>query len=56
VRLLAFMAVGFVLALWLARRRAKRARELVSSPLAGFDTGARSPWRTPKSVRFHRGL
>lgn len=25
-------------------------------PLAGLDTGARSPFRVPRGVRFHKGL
>lgn len=39
---------------WLRRRR--EAHKLTLTPLAGFDTGARSPFRTPRGVRFHRGL
>lgn len=54
-----FMALGlllFVLWVWW-KVRAKRVRDvtpLERQPLAGFDTGTRSPYRLPKGSRFVR--
>jgi hypothetical protein len=52
--MLGALVVLVVLRLALGRRR--RARSVVESPLAGFDTGVRSPYRVPRGVRFHKGL
>lgn len=48
---------GVLLAVLLRGRKIKRAKDLVRSPLAGYDTGVRSPWRTPgRFGKPHRGF
>lgn len=37
-------------------RKRRRAARRADSPLAGMDTGTRSPYRAPRRVRFHRGF
>lgn len=51
-----FFTLGVVGLLLRWRLGVRRARRLTRAPLAGFDTGTRSPYRTPRTVRFHRGL
>jgi hypothetical protein len=36
-------------------RRRRRGKALLRAPLAGLDTGVRSPWRVP-GKRPHRGF
>ncbi len=49
--------IGVTLAI-LTRHRKLRARRLLTrTPLAGYDTGFRSAWRTPgRWLRPHRGF
>lgn len=51
------MVLGVLLAVFLRRRKLKVRKALVRAPLAGYDTGVRSPWRTPgRFFRPHRGF
>jgi hypothetical protein len=53
----AFCLAGIVLAVVTRHRKLKLRRELVRTPLAGYDTGVRSPWRTPgRFGKPHRGF
>lgn len=55
--MLACFVVGVLLAVLLRHRRLKGLRALTRTPLAGYDTGVRSPWRTPgRFFRPHRGF
>lgn len=52
-----WMLVGVALAVLMRRRKYLRARKLTQGPLAGLDTGVRSPWRTPgRFIKPHRGF
>jgi len=49
--------VGVLIAVLTRGRKLKLRRQLVRTPLAGYDTGVRSPWRTPgRRGRPHRGF
>jgi hypothetical protein len=51
------LPIAVLLAFLMRKRKLRRKRKLVVAPLAGYDTGVRSPWRVP--VRFfkpHRGF
>jgi hypothetical protein len=53
------MFLGLLVTVLVARRlrRARRLRLRQYAPLAGLDTGVRSPWRTPNRLfRPHRGF
>ena len=51
------LVVAVVLAFVMRRRKFRRRRKLVLAPLAGLDTGVRSPWRTPgRFIKPHRGF
>jgi hypothetical protein len=48
---------GVVLAFLMRRRKIGKLRAMTRSPLAGYDTGVRSPWRTPgRFFKPHRGF
>jgi hypothetical protein len=52
-----YFIAAVVLAFLLRKVKLRKKRKLAASPLPGYDTGVRSPWRTP--VRFfkpHRGF
>lgn len=49
------LGVGF--ALLMRHRKVKLRKAMVFAPLAGYDTGVRSPWRTPgRFFKPHRGF
>lgn len=53
------LAAGALLAVVLLFRHLtirRHRRKLLRSPLAGLDTGTRSPYRVPRGVRFHKGF
>jgi hypothetical protein len=45
-----------VIVLLRLRRKTRRLRKAITLPLAGYDTGCRSPWRAPPGTGFHRGF
>jgi hypothetical protein len=50
------LPVAVVVAVVMSRRRGRRLRKL-ASPLAGYDTGTRSAWRTPgRFFKPHKGF
>ena len=55
--MLTMLVVGVTLAVLSRHRRIRLRRKLTRAPLAGYDTGLRSPWRTPgRWFRPHRGF
>lgn len=51
------LAFGVVLAVLARHRKRVKTKNMVFGPLAGYDTGVRSPWRTPgRFVKPHRGF
>jgi len=50
--MLVCLLVAVVVAVMTRHRKIKLRKALVRAPLAGYDTGVRSPWRTPG--RFHK--
>jgi hypothetical protein len=51
------LIVAVVLAVGTRHRKIKLRKQLVRGPLAGYDTGVRSPWRTPgRFFKPHRGF
>ncbi len=52
------LAAGLLWLMWKLRRRRRRAARLSDAPLAGYDTGVRSPWGTPgpRMFRPHKGF
>lgn len=53
---LALLVIPILLLVLRARRKRKRALRASVAPLAGFDTGLRSPHRAPRGTRFHKGF
>lgn len=51
------LGFGVLLAVLARYRRRVKVKNLVFAPLAGYDTGVRSPWRTPgRFFKPHRGF
>lgn len=46
------LLVAVTVAVLLRHRKLKTMRKQTQAPLAGFDTGVRSPWRTPGRRRW----
>lgn len=54
--MVALAVLAVVFHVWRKMRRKRRNNKAAASPLAGVDTGTRSGFRAPGSVRFHRGF
>jgi hypothetical protein len=50
-----FAVVTFGFVVHKVRRHGRQVKQS-RQPLAGFDTGTRSPWRAPRGVRWHKGF
>lgn len=51
------LVVGVTLAALVQRRARRKGRVQLAAPLAGYDTGVRSPWRTPQRFfKPHKGF
>lgn len=51
------LVMGVLLAVVVRHRRRLKVKNMVFQPLAGYDTGVRSPWRTPgRFIKPHRGF
>ena len=53
----ACLVVAVVLAIATRKMKRRKRKKLTLAPLAGYDTGVRSPWRTPaRFFKPHKGF